>query len=135
MNVFMNQEKVARMCKMVSMTINNRSIMVADLKVDAINNAIDKISELKEISKAILFGSALEERCTEDSDIDIALFGEMTENRFFSRKDVSDFKYALAKGCGLREAYDILYFQNKDYDSDSLIMIEIREKGQTIYGI
>lgn len=123
------------MCKLVTVKLNNNNIRVADIKVKAIDNFIDKISYLKGIERAVLFGSALEERCTEESDIDVALFGTMTENEFFVNGATGKFKRELAKGIGLKEVYDILYFKNDAINADSMIMNEIREKGKEIYAV
>lgn len=61
------------MCKMRNLTEN---IRVAAIKYDYIINQTQKC---KNISKIILFGSSIEERCQQKSDIDIAVFGEKSQ--------------------------------------------------------
>ena len=59
------------MCQLVSLDVNGKTINVASLKIEYIKNIIDNISRCNLIDKVVLFGSSLEERCTENSDIDI----------------------------------------------------------------
>ena len=67
------------MCQLVSLDVNGKTINVASLKIKYIKNIIDNISRCNLIDKVVLFGSSLEERCTENSDIDIAIFGKKTK--------------------------------------------------------
>lgn len=61
------------MCKMRNLTEN---IRVAAIKYDYI---IKQTQKCKNISKIILFGSSIEERCQQKSDIDIAVFGKKSQ--------------------------------------------------------
>ena len=63
------------MCKVVVMNVDNRKIRVADIKKKYMNNIIDAAKKCDLIDKVILFGSSIEDRCKESSDIDIAVFG------------------------------------------------------------
>ena len=63
------------MCRVLEMDIGNRSIQVADIKKKYISNIIDAASKCDLIDKVVLFGSSLEERCKDSSDIDLAIFG------------------------------------------------------------
>lgn len=123
------------MCKMAVITINDKTIRVAEIKIPAIRNAVEKISKLKFIDRAILFGSALTNDCTEDSDIDIAMFGSIYNSQYLKRKDVARFFHELLNGTEKSESYDILYFRNDQIHTDSLIMNEIRTKGTEIYAV
>ena len=74
------------MCELVEMKIGKKRIRVADIKKDYIQNIIDSVILCKEIDKVVLFGSALEERCTDASDLDIAVFGKYPKNQMYRLK-------------------------------------------------
>lgn len=74
------------MCKMRNLTEN---IRVAAIKYDYI---IKQTQKCKNISKIILFGSSIEERCQQKSDIDIAVFGEKKANFLFKISRVPQFQ-------------------------------------------
>lgn len=64
-------------CSLVNMVSGTgETIQVADIKVRYIENIIRSAPLCKYIKKIVLFGSAIREDCTEDSDIDIAVFGD-----------------------------------------------------------
>ena len=69
------------MCKLISIG-NGKAI--ADIKHKYIKNITRQAHECKNISRIVLFGSSLEERCTEKSDIDIAVFGKINRNLGFT---------------------------------------------------
>lgn len=77
------------MCKMRNLTEN---IRVATIKYDYIINIIKQTQKCKNISKIILFGSSIEERCQQKSDIDIAVFGEKKANFLFKISRVPQFQ-------------------------------------------
>ena len=63
------------MCKLVPFkTQTGETIMVADIKVDKLYRYLEMFPKLTSIDKVVLFGSALEERCSPESDIDLLLF-------------------------------------------------------------
>ncbi len=103
------------MCKLVSMTANGKEIKVADIKKDYIQNIIDAAQLCPRIDKIMLFGSALEERCTEHSDIDIAVFGKLPRGRMYALKGYQKFISSLFKYTVPNkdfQDYDILYFNS-----------------------
>ena len=105
------------MCQMVDLDIGGKTIKVADIKSDYIKNIIDCISKCSLIDKVVLFGSAIEARCTEDSDIDIAVFGRASKNKAFRDKSYIDYVNSVVSYGDVQD-YDILYFDiNRDYDS------------------
>ena len=63
-----------------------------------------------QINKIVLFGSATEERCTNQSDIDIAVFGNLTESRMLKSKSYKNFVRGILS-YDLSQDYDILYFR------------------------
>ncbi len=54
------------MCKVVVMNVDNCKIRVADIKQKYMNNIIDAAKKCDLIDKVILFGSSIENRCTEN---------------------------------------------------------------------
>lgn len=72
---------------------------VADMKHKYIVNIADQAKQCSNISRIVLFGSALETRCTEKSDIDIAVFGEESKANTCVQKNSKIFKDA----CSLSE--------------------------------
>ena len=104
------------MCKMVGLDINGRTVNVASIKSDYVKNIVDSISLCNLIDKVVLFGSALEDRCTEESDIDIAIFGKESKSKMFKNKSYRDYINSVVS-YGEIQDYDILYFDtNKKND-------------------
>ena len=60
---------------------------VADIKVNKLKKYLDVFPHMRSIDRVYLFGSTLEERCREDSDIDFMLF--YNERKAF-RQDMAD---------------------------------------------
>lgn len=102
------------MCKLVRLS-DKTELMVADIKRDFILNIMDCASLCKEIKKIVLFGSALEERCTSDSDIDIAIIGDIARSKFSTNKGYLSFRKKVF-GYDLNQDYDMLYFKDNGED-------------------
>ena len=118
------------MCKIVNFNIGGRIICAADIKKSYIKNIAEKASGCDLIEKVVLFGSATNENCTEDSDIDIAVFGGQSEARVLRSKSYKNFVRELFK-YDYSQDYDILYFDSsKDYNT--LILNDI-SNGQILY--
>ena len=115
------------MCKMVPLKDGR---YVAESKLDYILNICNQAKKCPSISKVVLFGSALEDRCTEKSDIDIAVFGDMSKGKYLQSKEFRDFRGRLFQ-YDLNQDYDILYFDNAEKNED-MIMRDIRN-GMEIY--
>ena len=65
------------MCKLVNLKTNlENEIKVAEIKRDEIINVINAASLCKKIDMLILYGSSLEDRCNQYSDIDIAVISK-----------------------------------------------------------
>lgn len=111
-------------------TADNRKIEVADVKKDYIMNIIKASSLCKNISKIILFGSSIENRCTSNSDIDIAVFGNKTKTQMFKSKEYRAFVNAVCSYGDLQD-YDILYFTDNTKAGDT-ILADIA-KGAVLY--
>ena len=69
------------MCKVTDYHIDGRTIRMAEIKQKYIGNIIDAAQKCDYIDRIILFGSALEERCREESDIDLAVFGNQPSGK------------------------------------------------------
>ena len=64
------------MCKVKKMNVYGRDVNVAEIKQKYINNIVEAAQKCDLIDRVILFGSSTQERCTDASDIDLAVFGE-----------------------------------------------------------
>ena len=61
------------MCNLVPTQLCGQTVNVAEHKVKKIKKYLEVFPKLKSVDKVYLFGSALETRCNEDSDIDFLL--------------------------------------------------------------
>lgn len=119
------------MCKVSALTIDGRTIHMADIKQKYVANIIDAASKCDYIDKIILFGSALEERCRENSDIDLAVFGNQPEGKCLTSAKYRRFARQISSFDGFSQNYDLLYFKTgKQYKG--MIMTHIME-GETLY--
>ena len=119
------------MCKVVDVKIRNRNVRVADIKSKYLDNIVSSAEECKYIDKVVLFGSSIEDRCTEESDIDIAVFGNQSKGKVLTSKQFMKFADELAEFDDFLQSYDILYFKTGKEDN-SAIMAEIN-KGEVLY--
>ena len=67
------------MCQVTEMSIGGRTIRVADIKQKYIENIASAARECSYIDRVVLFGSSLENRCREESDIDLAVLRKMPD--------------------------------------------------------
>lgn len=117
------------MCKLVEISDGKH---VAEIKYAFIKNIIEQAASCKNISRIVLFGSALEERCSVFSDIDIAVFGLQSKAKYLRSKEFKEFQKRLfVFGGDYTQDYDILYFC-EDNKNDDAIMQDI-ENGTEIY--
>ena len=117
------------MCDLVKM---DNGSYVADIKHKYILNIADQAKKCSNISRIVLFGSALETRCTEKSDIDIAVFGRKKQNVYLRSKEFKNFQRQLFSfGGDFRQDYDILYFC-EEKDNNDAILDDIKD-GAEIY--
>lgn len=108
-------------------------IYVADIKKDYIENIIIQAKQCKHISRVVLFGSSLEERCSDDSDIDIAVFGDISKCKIYNLKSYDEFYNNVVSFNQVNsfQDYDILYFDDRQ-NNESEIMDNIKN-GKVIY--
>jgi predicted nucleotidyltransferase len=119
------------MCKVLPMNVGTRQIRVAEIKQKYIRNIIDAARECDLIDRVVLFGSSLQERCLDSSDIDIAVFGNQPRSRALTSKKYERFARQLFSFDNHAQAYDILYFRSGSSDSNP-ILHEI-SKGEELY--
>lgn len=108
------------MCRMVPYKDGR---CVADIKLRHIDNISEQAKAAKSIRRIMLFGSALEDRCTERSDIDIAVFGDKSKSSYIDSKEFKAFKSGLFR-FDWDQDYDVLYFKDNEEGKDD-IMTEI----------
>lgn len=119
------------MCKVKKMNVYGRDVNVAEIKQKYINNIVEAAQKCDLIDRVILFGSSTQERCTDASDIDLAVFGEQPPSRVLTSKKYEQFVRQLYSYDSHSQAYDILYFK-RGTKQNSLIMNEIN-KGEVLY--
>lgn len=123
------------MCKLVSIKTNyNTEVLVADMKSNIIQNIIFLANKCSKIDAIYLFGSSLEERCKQGSDIDLAIVSNVSRTRLFQSKEYIEFKYNLYN-IDEEQDYDILQFNSFERikRSRDTVCRDILEKGQLIY--
>lgn len=119
------------MCKVVGVAIGDRTVYVADIKQKYILNIVEAARECELIDQIRLFGSCLDERCNDNSDIDLAIFGNMPEYRALRSKAYDRFTNQLYAFDDRGQAYDLLYFTTGKHYTGK-IMQDI-ENGEMIY--
>lgn len=103
---------------------------VADIKYDHILNITKQAQKCKNIRRIMLFGSSLEERCSDRSDIDIAVFGTIPKGKYIDSKEFRMFKKGLFE-FDWDQDYDVLYFAENGKNRGD-ILAEI-DRGIEIY--
>ena len=104
------------MCRLVQW---NEDRCVADIKFRHIQNITKQAAKCKNINRIMLFGSSLEERCTDRSDIDIAVFGIKPKSQYIDSKEFRLFKNALFE-FDWDQDYDVLYFSENGKNRGSI---------------
>lgn len=115
------------MCKLALL---DKGKYVAEIKLNHIRNITEQAMKARNIERIILFGSSIEERCTKESDIDIAVFGEKNKGNYIDSKEFNAFKSALFK-FDWDQDYDVIYF-SLNSKNQAAIMNDIN-KGVEIY--
>lgn len=105
------------MCKMIPYKGGK---CVADIKFNHIKNISEQAGKTKHIYRIVLFGSSVEERCTENSDIDIAVFGDKPKGSYIDSKEFKNFKNSLFR-FDWDQDYDVLYFKENDHYRDAIM--------------
>ena len=119
------------MCQVVRMNTGDRQIRVADIKKKYIQNIIDAAKKCDLIDRVVLFGSSLEERCNEMSDMDLAVFGNQSPARALTSKKYEAFSRQISSFDQYSQVYDILYFRSGAVNKSPII--EEIKKGEILY--
>jgi len=125
------------MCNLAEIAIGDRRIKVAEIKKAYIENIIKCVPLCSAIDKVVLFGSALERRCTDSSDVDIAIFGKYSKSKMFKLKSYNDFVEAVVSYGELQD-YDLLYYGTEEvYSMEEKHSMEYRHsvRGRVDWGI
>lgn len=123
------------MCRLVYIQSNaGTNIEVADIKAGIIKKILEIASGCSKIDYIYIFGSSVEERCTEKSDIDIAIVSNVTRSKLFKSKDYKEFTNKLYN-IDLEQDYDILQFNSIERikESNDAVCNDILTKGKLIY--
>ncbi len=118
------------MCQVKELRNDNKIFYIADIKHKYMSNIVDAAKKCDLIDKVIVFGSSLEDRCTDASDIDIAVFGSKTKYKMYHSKSYDNFLKQIY-GYDLDQDYDVLYFKTGE-ESPQQIFKNILN-GATIY--
>ena len=65
------------MCRLVDVALPDRVVRVADVKRKYVPVIYEAAKNCPIIERVVLFGSATEERCRKESDMDLAVFGNL----------------------------------------------------------
>lgn len=123
------------MCKLVTIeNSNGAKIEVADIKVEIIKKIISLAHACDKIDYIYVFGSTVDESCTDKSDIDIAIISNVTRSKLFQTKSYNEFTNKLYD-IDIDQDYDILQFNSLDAitNSDDFVCRDIIDKGQLLY--
>lgn len=117
------------MCSLISW---GSAGFVADIKKKYVLNIVKCADACENIDRIVLFGSATESRCTDASDIDIAVFGKKPQNAYLRSEEFKQFQRRLFSFENkFDQDYDILYFSPTDR-MNTEIMKNI-DRGTEIY--
>lgn len=123
------------MCKLMSIQSNTgNNVEVADIKAGVIKKILEIAPICPKIDYIYIFGSSVEERCTEKSDIDIAIVSNVIRSKLFRSKDYRDFILKLYS-INTEQDYDILQFNSIKtiQESKDAVCSDILTKGKLIY--
>lgn len=123
------------MCKLMSIQSNTgNNVEVADIKAGVIKKILEIAPICPQIDYIYIFGSSVEERCTEKSDIDIAIVSNVIRSKLFRSKDYRDFILKLYS-INTEQDYDILQFNSIKtiQESKDAVCSDILTKGKLIY--
>lgn len=113
------------MCKVIETYIGKNKVKVADIKKKYLENVVDAAGKCDYIDRIIVFGSSTNSECKEESDIDLAIFGNVARGKCLTSKKYENFLKQVYSYDDFRQSYDILYFKSGQKYKDSLIMDNI----------
>ncbi|MCD7744328.1 MAG: nucleotidyltransferase domain-containing protein [Lachnospiraceae bacterium] len=126
------------MCELSRVKTNfETEVSIAEIKIKYVENIIKTAPMCQSIAEIVLFGSVLEGRCTENSDIDLLIVSEKQKSRLFRDRSYINFKNKIFIDGNFKQDYDFIYMNcNEDIDRKSFsssLFQNIKEYGQTIY--
>lgn len=126
------------MCQMVQVKTNfDTEIEVADIKRDIIENIVEAAGICTRIRQIILFGSVIESRCTEDSDVDMLVVSDVSRSRLYKDKDYREFLKKLHDKDDYEQMYDVICVHGMDevYQKQDTVCLfrDVIENGKTLY--
>lgn len=119
------------MCSIQTVRIGEQTVRVADIKTEYVKNIAEAAASCSYIDKVVLFGSAIRNDCREDSDIDIAVFGNQAKGKVLTSSKYRSFLNKISAYDDFSQTYDILYFRSGKNYTDG-IMVDI-EQGEVLY--
>lgn len=124
------------MSKLMEIETNfGSTVKVSEVKAAYIKQLIELAAICPKIESIILFGSSLDERCTEYSDIDFIIVSELTVGALCNLKSYQNFSSKFF-GLSNYQDYDVLYFKPGEIEAkcDKItICKEIYTKGREVY--
>lgn len=126
------------MCQMVQVKTNfDTEIEVADIKKDIIENIVEAAGICTRICQIILFGSVIESRCTEDSDVDMLVVSDVSRSRLYKDKGYREFLKKLHDKDDYEQMYDVICVHGMDevYQKQDMVCLfrDVIENGKTLY--
>lgn len=126
------------MCQMVNVKTNfDTEIEVADIKKEIVENIVQAAGECARIGEIILFGSVIESRCTEDSDIDMLVVSDTARSKLYRDKGYQEFLKKLHDKDDYEQLYDVICVHNMDVINRGQKMTglfrEAIKNGKTLY--
>lgn len=123
------------MCKLVKITNSlGEQIEVAEIKADTIKKIVKIAKICDKIDYIYLFGSSVEERCTDESDIDLAIISNVSASKLCNRSSYREFKERLY-AIDTDQEYDRLQFNSLKAirNSKEPVCLDIISKGKLLY--
>lgn len=126
------------MCQMIPIKTNfNTEIEVADIKKDVIENIIEAAGACTRICQIILFGSVIESRCTEDSDVDMLVISDISRSRLYKDKSYREFLKRLHDKDDYEQMYDVICVHGMEeiyrYQDTVSLFRDVIDCGKTLY--
>ncbi len=100
------------MCRLVDVALPDRVVRVADVKRKYVPVIYEAAKNCPIIERVVLFGSATEERCRKESDMDLAVFGNLPKAKGLTSPEYDRFVFSIVD-YDSEQDYDLLYFPPK----------------------